>query len=129
MRDQYAAIQTLNAEVVVVSFGNKFWVNVWLEQTQAPFPLLLDLERQAYRAYGLEESKRRAWSLQNVLYYAKARLQGRAIPQATGEDTGQLGGDFIIDRRGILRFVYPSRDPTDRPTLEEIFQTLRQLRI
>ncbi|HMQ53402.1 MAG TPA: redoxin domain-containing protein, partial [Anaerolineae bacterium] len=63
MRDRYEQITTLQAEVVVVSFGNKFWVKVWLEQTQAPFPLLLDEERAAYRAYGLEASKRRAWGV------------------------------------------------------------------
>jgi peroxiredoxin len=127
LRDRYDQIKALTAEVVVVSFGNKFWVKVWLEQTQAPFPLLLDPERAAYRAYGLAESKRRAWGLRNLLYYARARWQGRAIPPSTGEDTGQLGGDFIIDRQGILRLVHPSRDPTDRPAVEKLLQTLRRM--
>lgn len=127
MRDRYDQITTLQAEVVVVSFGNKFWVKVWQEQTQAPFPLLLDEERAAYRAYGLEASKRRAWGVRNLLYYARARLQGRTIPHSTGEDTGQLGGDFIIDRRGLLRLVHPSREPTDRPAVEELLQTLGRI--
>ncbi|MCB0224637.1 MAG: redoxin domain-containing protein, partial [Anaerolineae bacterium] len=41
MRSRYDAIKALNAEVVIISFGAEFWVKVWQEQTQAPFPLLL----------------------------------------------------------------------------------------
>lgn len=127
MRSSYDSIKALNAEVIVVSFGAEFWVKVWQEQTQAPFPLLLDQERQAYRAYGLEQSAVRSWNLKNLWYYAKALLRGKQLHDSHGEDTSQLGGDFIIDPGGILRYTHPSQDPTDRPPVERLLAVLEQL--
>ena len=125
MRSRYDAIKALNAEVVIISFGAEFWVKIWQEQTQAPLPLLLDQERQAYRAYGLERSVVRLWGLKNLGYYAKALLQGKRLQDSHGEDTNQLGGDFIIDSHGILQYVHPSRDPTDRPAVEALLAVLK----
>lgn len=127
MRSRYDAIKALNAEVVIISFGAEFWVKVWQEQTQAPFPLLLDQERQAYRAYGLEQSVVRSWGVKNLWYYAKAMLQGQPLHDSHGEDTSQLGGDFIIDANGILRYTHPSRDPTDRPAVDALLAVLKEV--
>jgi hypothetical protein len=44
-----------------------------------------------------------------------------------GDDTSQLGGDFIVDRNGILRLVHPSHDPTDRPSVEKLIEILNAL--
>ncbi|MCB0164939.1 MAG: redoxin domain-containing protein [Anaerolineae bacterium] len=125
MRSRYDAIKALNAEVVVVSFGAEMWIKGWQEQTQAPFPLLLDQTRQAYQAYGLDRSVLRSWGLKNLGYYAKALFQGKQLLDSHGEDTNQLGGDFIIDSEGIIRYAHPSRDPTDRPDVEELLAVLK----
>lgn len=112
---------------MVISFGAEFWVKVWQEQTQAPFPLLLDQERQAYQAYGLEQSVMRSWGVKNLWYYAKAVLQGKRLHDSHGEDTSQLGGDFIIDAGGILRYTHPSQEPTDRPAVEQLLAILERI--
>ena len=127
MRSRYEDIKVQNAEVVVISFGAEFWVKVWQEQTQAPFPLLLDQERKAYRAYGLEQSVLRSWGLKNLWYYAKAVVQRKPLYDSHGEDTSQLGGDFIIDNSGILRYTHPSQEPTDRPAIEQLLSILEQI--
>lgn len=114
--------------MLVVSFGTEFWVRAWLEQTQAPFPLLLDPERAAYRAYGLQRSMARAWGLRSGWYYFKAVVfQRRRFISSHGDDTGQMGGDFIIDCHGVLRLTHPSRDPTDRPSVEQLLAALARL--
>jgi peroxiredoxin len=123
---QYDEIKTLNTRVIAISFGLEYWVRAWLEQTQAPFPVLLDPHRASYRTYGLEKSFWRAWSVKSLWYYAKAVLRGELLQGFRGE-TDQLGGDFIIDNRGIIRFAYPSHDPTDRPSIETLLTALRQL--
>lgn len=112
---------------MVISFGAEFWVKVWQEQTQAPFRLLLDQERQAYQAYDLDQSAARAWGVNNLWYYAKALLRGQELQDSHGEDTTQLGGDFIIDTRGVLHYTHPSRDPTDRPSIEKLMRILKKL--
>lgn len=118
-----ADFQAAKANVVTVSFATPYWAQAWLAETQSPFPFLLDPGREAYRAYGLQASFWRSYSLPNLWYYAKALMRGRKTFGKRG-DTHQLGGDFVIDRQGIIRLARPSREPTDRPGIPELLQTL-----
>lgn len=104
----------LNTHIAVISFSRPDQARLWLHETNAPFALLLDPQRRAYRAYGLEYSLRRSWGLNVVRRYGQLLMQGRKWRGIQG-DSGQLGGDFIVDSDGVVRFGYRSRDPTDRP--------------
>ena len=119
----YAEIQALNAEVATISFGIEYWARMWLQETQSPFPFLVDPERAAYHAFALQSSVFRSWMPQNLWYYAKAVWQGRQTLGKRG-DTHQLGGDFIIDAHGIIQLAHPSREPTDRPPVDKILTVL-----
>ncbi|MFQ5400003.1 MAG: AhpC/TSA family protein [Anaerolineae bacterium] len=57
MGRRQAELTSLNTNVVLISFGTPYWAQVWREETGSPFPLLLDQERAAYRAYGLARRK------------------------------------------------------------------------
>ena len=122
----HAEIHAAGANVVTVSFGTPYWAQMWLQETQSPFPFLVDAERAAYHAYGLQSSIFSSWSPANLLYYTKAILQKRETFGKRG-DPHQLGGDFIIDRQGIIRLAHPSRDPTDRPAMPQILTTLKKI--
>ena len=61
-----------------------------------------------------------------LLYYFRLILKGRKLRPIQG-DPNQLGGDVIIDHQGIVRFAYPSEDPADRPSVEELLVSLRFL--
>jgi peroxiredoxin len=122
----HAEIQTLHTNVVTVSFGAPYWAQVWLQETQSPFPFLVDSERAAYHAYGMESSFIRSWSPSAMWYHVKAVLQNRETFGKRG-DPHQLGGDFIVDRRGIIQMAHPSREPTDRPSVEKILTTLQEV--
>jgi peroxiredoxin len=121
-----AEIQAAQANVVTVSFGTPYWAQAWLQETQSPFPFLVDADRAAYHAYGLKSSIISSWSPANLWYYAKAMLQKRETFGKRG-DSHQLGGDFIIDAHGIIQLARPSREPTDRPTLAMILTTLQRI--
>ncbi len=121
-----AEFATLQTNVVTISFGTPYWAQMWLQETGSPFPFLVDAERAAYLAYGLESSVFRSWSPANLWYYTKAILQKRETFGRRG-DPHQLGGDFIIDPQGIVRLVHPSREPTDRPSLYEVWRVLKQI--
>ena len=113
------------AYVVTISFASRpHWAEAWLAETQSPFPLLIDPERHSYRAYGLESSILRSWGLQNLAYYARAMGRGEKLIREKRGDTHQLGGDFIIDRAGVIRFAQPSRNPTHRPTIPTLLALL-----
>jgi len=109
--------ESLGTRVLTISFGTPYWAQVWLEETQSPFPLLLDSKRTAYRAYGLDYSLLRSWGWQTIAYYTRALFNGEEWRGIRG-DSGQMGGDFIVDAQGMVRLAYPSRNPTDRPPVE-----------
>ncbi len=111
---------------MLVSFGAPEVAKVWLEERCPSFRLLLDPERMAYRTYGLQRSWLRSWNLKTLLRYIQLLSAGRKWRGIQGDST-QLGGDFVVDSKGILRLTYRSRDPTDRPPVADLLALLQQL--
>ena len=116
----------LNTEVLIVAFGTLSLAQAGLEETCAPFRLLLDPERTVYQAYGLERSLWRSWNLKTVRRYVQLMRAGRQW-RGIQVDSTQLGVDFIVDADGMVRLAYHSHDAADRPTVERLFAVLRQL--
>ena len=60
---------------------------------------------------------------------AAARLVWRAkrLYRPIG-DVMQVGGDFIVDGAGLVRFAHSSEDPTDRPEVTKLAQLIGRLR-
>ena len=125
LRQRQDEFSRLNVQVLIISFGTEYWAKVWLEETGAPFPLLLDPERRVYRAYGLGRSVLRVWSPKVAWHYLRLMMAGRRLKPILG-DPHQLGGDFIVDPGGTVRLAHPSRDPTDRPSVEALLKALRE---
>ena len=111
---------------MTVSFGPAGRVDAWLDETQSPFQLLLDKERRAYAAYGVQRSLAASMSFAAVRKTRELAKQGVPVRGLQG-DPSQLGGDFIVDNARVLRFVHRSKDPTDYPSVEELLATLRGL--
>lgn len=87
--------------------------------------LLIDEPRLAYRAFGLERSWWRSWQPKTVWRYVQLLLSGRRWRGIQG-DSAQLGGDFVIDRQGVVRLAYRSDDPTDRPSVDLLLAVLER---
>ncbi|MCI0551798.1 MAG: hypothetical protein L0287_12660, partial [Anaerolineae bacterium] len=110
----------------IISFGTLPALQQWMNEVCDTFTVLLDRERAAYKAYQLERSRLRSWHPRVVWIYFKRWFQGGEFYDSHGDDTSQLGGDFIVDKHGILRLVHPSYDPTDRPQVDELVKALKQ---
>jgi alkyl hydroperoxide reductase subunit AhpC len=119
-------IKRLNTEIVVISFSERELGKRWLEETCAPFVMLIDQERKVYQAYGMKRSFFGTWNPGTILFYIRMFLVGRKWHGIQG-DPNQMGGDFIIDKNGTLILVYPSEEATDRPPVEGLFDILREL--
>lgn len=115
-----------NTRVAVISFGTFAGIKAWLQETSVPFDFFLDPKLIAYKAYGLERSLIRSWGPKVWLTYARLLLSGHRWRGIQG-DSAQLGGDFIVDRNGIIRLAYRSHDPTDRPAIKELVSLLQGL--
>lgn len=124
MRRHYPAIQKANAEVVAVSFEPKVRLAQLSRQMQLPFRLLSDLERDVYRAYGLARgSWYQTFSPGTIWSYLKLLVRGRRY-HFRRSDLRQMGGDFVIDAAGIVRWEHREKTSHDRPSVEEILEVL-----
>ena len=127
MCDHQSEFTKLNTHILIISFGTFPAVQQWLKETCGDFTVLLDRERTVYNTYGLERSYWRSRNFKTRWVYFKAWLSGKETHDSHGDDTSQLGGDFIVDKKGILRFIYPSHDPTDRPPVDNLLKELQKL--
>lgn len=112
----------VNTKLVAVSFTGGYWARAWQQETQLPIPLVIDEERTLYQAFGLQQSFWGAFGLRSTWYY----LKNLKFPRIWGNPL-QLGGDFIIDAAGVLRWRYRSTDNTDRPSVETLLQALERI--
>ncbi len=67
------------------------------------------------------------WSIfgpKTVWEYVKLMTHGRLF-RGIQADPFQLGGDFVIDSNGIVRFAHRSEDPADRPAMDRLLQAVR----
>jgi AhpC/TSA antioxidant enzyme len=119
LRDKKAEFAKQGIAIVLVSFAEVELAQHWQEATGSPFLMLLDPERRAYTAFGLGSSVWAAWHPKMFLYYFRLLARGRKLMPVKG-DPYQLGGDFLIDQQGRVRFAHPSGDPADRPSVSEL---------
>jgi peroxiredoxin len=127
LRHFEAELRRMDVQVLVISFGAEFWARAWLQETQLPFPLLLDPERSVYRSYGLERSFVRVWSPKVMWHYTRRVLAGQKLQSIQG-DPHQLGGDFVVDAAGVIRLAHRSKDPVDRPPVEALLAAIKETR-
>lgn len=121
-----ASFDALGARVFVVGFESEERARHWLKDKGVSFPFLIDESRKVYAAYELERSLCRSLHPGNLWLHFKAFLRGYR-PRMIKADPTQLGGDVIIDKTGVIRLAYYSKDPTDRPSVERLLWVLRHI--
>ncbi len=95
-----------------------------LAELEPAYPILVDRDRSAYRAWGLRRAPVwRIWADPRVWFqYARLLRQGERI-RGRGQDTLQLGGDFVVGPDGVLIYARPQRRD-DRPPVAELVRAL-----
>ena len=121
MREYQQELQDRKVDVAIVTFDADFMARAYVEQTQLPWPLLIDSDHSVYEAYGLLRAT--WWSIlgpASIWEYLKLIiLKGRRV-QKSGSDYRQLGGDILIDPDGIVRLHFLSKSPHDRPNIADM---------
>jgi hypothetical protein len=83
--------------------------------------LLADPSWSLYRALGFARGRWRDIWLSPRTIAAYLRLLGRGRrPRLPAQDVFQLGGDVVTDARGQVTWIYRSRHPADRPSIDAI---------
>lgn len=122
--------ERLGLRVTAVAFAQPHALKPWRERLGLDeLPLVADPTRQLYEAFGLRRASfARVWLDPRVwTRYGQLLLRGRR-PERVREDPLQLGGDVLLDREGVVRWIYRSRGPEDRPSLAAVGAALNQLR-
>jgi glutaredoxin-dependent peroxiredoxin len=104
-RDSMARFIDLDAQVIGVSVNDPFSNKGFAEKNRLPFPILSDYKREVIKTYGLE------------------------LPDFAGLDgyTVAKRSIFILDKNGIVRYVWVSDNPSVEPNYQEIQTVLQQI--
>jgi hypothetical protein len=118
---------TLDGQVIGVAFAPPGSVALFEGGLGVDVPILCDPERIAYALFGF--GRRSGWlALARPTYWMRllrALRRGRRL-RGVHEDPHQLGGDAVLDPGLRLRWIYRSRFPADRPTVEDVRMALRE---
>ena len=90
------------------------------------FPLALDSARTSYAQWGLGRTNLFGAMLSPSLNwrYLRLLLAGERF-LGFAPDMFQLGGDFVVDGAGVIRFAHRMRNNGDRAPVAELFSALR----
>jgi peroxiredoxin len=116
-------IEAAGATVMAVGFDSP---ERMLRGIDFPWPVLIDRDRVAYREYGLGRAPltyalRLGW----LPGYVRKLLRGDPLKRP-GLDVMQLGGDFVIDREGVVVLAHPSKHFEDREPVGALVKALEK---
>jgi peroxiredoxin len=122
LRREQSRLDAAGLRVVLVGMGTPEDARAFRSGMRLPFPVLSDPDRSAYRRYGLLKIERRhrlgfreAWKLLAAIAH-----HGGAISR--NQDMAQLGGVFVIDRDGIVRFAHRALAMSDNPPVDALLR-------
>lgn len=129
IRDAYSMIQEHGAAVVAIAQHDPDLTARYARTHQLSFPTLADPTRQSYQAFGVIEGTYWETSGPHVLArQIKLSLEGNVmgLPHSVGASR-QLGGTFIIDTQGIIRFSHVARPIYNYPAVQTYLDTFANL--
>jgi peroxiredoxin len=104
-RDSMARLTDLKAKIVGIAVSDPFSNKAFAEKNYLAFPILSDYKREVIRAYGIE--------LPNFAGLAGYTTSKRTI--------------FILDKDGIVRYMWISDNPAVEPNYSEIEAFLEKM--
>lgn len=116
--------------MVVVTFGSLSGAQRWLSETKCPFPYYSEPTSSIYQLLGLKRSVGSVWNTATLSYYGAQVAKGISLPQAytdIKDDPHQMGGDFLLNKHSQVQFIYRSKVPSDRPSVDLILSALRDI--
>lgn len=130
MRDRLTELGD-TTDVALITFSDPEKLAAYRSRNELPFPILVDPERAAYRAFGLGRgSVARVWGWRAARRYVEIlRADGLSALRRPEEDTLQLGGDFVVGPTGLLAYGFWSEGPDDRPSVDELIAEVRRIRL
>ncbi len=120
LRNHHADFAAEGVAVAAIGQGTPRDARRFRAQLSLPFPILSDVDRSAFAAYGLlDGTVEQVYSLTPGLRLAGAMLRGH-LPHRTVGSVRQLPGTFVIDRDGVIRTAHPGLHAADVPEIASL---------
>ena len=125
LAEEYQAIADAGAHVALVSLGSSQDAAHFKQQKHVPFPILADPDRQSYQAYGLGTTNLiEQISPKAIKHYLDDMRVGGGKGISLHQNMLQLGGTFLIDTGGIIRYLYRSTVIANRPDIDTLLESM-----
>lgn len=136
LRRDEQLFRAAGAAVALVGHGDPKDAVAFLLAKRVPFPLLLDPERSAYRAYGLTQGKiMQVLTPKTALPWLRAEMSPETRQHGLkGGSFLQMPGTFVIDtggvvrfRGGLIQFAHRNKHVADSPANDGILDVVSKL--
>lgn len=115
--------------MIVVALSHVESAVTWAEMCGFNFPLIVDTDKTVFRYFGLRRSVLAVWNIPSLIKYAEQLTAGTELLRPlAGDDIHQLGGDFMVDTRGQLLYIYRGKTSYDRPSVSQLLAKLHELK-
>ncbi len=124
MRAHEKEFTAKGAALAAIGLGDANYARLFREETGITFPLLIDAERQAYRAAELKKAN--IFHLlrgDNSIARKRAKAGGHRQHQL-GKDPFQLGASFVFGPGDVDRFAHVSETFGDNAPIESLLRAL-----
>jgi hypothetical protein len=124
LREHERTFRDKGVALAAIGLGDRNYARMFREETDIAFPLLIDENREAYRAAGLKSA--------NLLHLlrsenAAARKRARACghhQHKLGQNPFQLGGSFVFGPGNVDRFAHISQTFGDNATVTALLEAI-----
>jgi AhpC/TSA antioxidant enzyme len=124
LREYEQKFKDKGATLAAVGLGDAHYARAFREETRIKFPLLIDEQREAYRALGLKKaSLLHIFRKDNALARKRAKAGGHR-QHRLGKDPFQLGGSFVFGPGNVDYLVHISETFGDNASPESIVEAI-----
>lgn len=106
--------------MVVVAMGEVKHAERYCGSLAPSVSCLVQEGTKHYRTYGLEDAGFRELVSLNALKNGFKASKDGFLPGEPVGDVRMMPGSFIVDKRGIIRYVYYGKDVSDHPEVNDL---------
>ncbi|PIK54267.1 hypothetical protein BSL78_08840 [Apostichopus japonicus] len=129
-KQQIRRLGPLNVKLTDARTGRLVDFLRWLKETGFEYDMLLDQERQIYKATGMGRTVAGGWNTGALKYYTEQTLAQKRLPEDfpdLKDDKEQMGGNIVLDGAGRYSMIYVSQASIDRPSVEKLLDVIKNL--
>jgi peroxiredoxin len=134
LRDEYPQYEQLGAQVLVIGYGDPQRAAEYARRNEIPCPVLCDPGLEAYNAYDLPEGKpsqivfdAEDGHLRCEVDAWKKLVESReGTERAIVSNPWQLPGEFVVDRKGVVRLAYRYQYCEDWPDPRVLYSAIKE---